>query len=197
MLGRETRLIVPRGVGHLLARRGFHNVAELREGESARVGVVRVIATPANHDGWRPPFGPRAGCLGFIIDGTERVYFAGDTDLFSEMASLGTIDLALLPVWGWGPSLGPGHLDPRRAAEALTLIRPTLAVPVHWGVFFPLPLLALGRGRRSFLDTPPHEFAALARQIIPEVEVRVVQPGELHLPGVRLPDPVVPPRPSS
>jgi L-ascorbate metabolism protein UlaG (beta-lactamase superfamily) len=182
MLGRETHLIVPAGVGRLLARRGFHNARERREGERAWLGGVSVLATPANHDGWRPPFGPRAGCLGFIVEGTERVYFAGDTDLFPEMASLGRVDLALLPVWGWGRTLGPGHLDPRRAAEALTLIRPTLAVPVHWGSFFPLPLLALGRGRRSFLDTPPLEFAAFAREIAPDVVVRVLQPGELYVP---------------
>ena len=29
------------------------------------------------------------------------------------------VDVALLPVWGWGPTLGPGHLDPQRAAEAV------------------------------------------------------------------------------
>src|SRR6266508_5682210 len=53
MLGRDTRLLVPPGVGRLVARRGFHNVDELRAGESVKVGPLRVLATPANHDGWR------------------------------------------------------------------------------------------------------------------------------------------------
>jgi L-ascorbate metabolism protein UlaG (beta-lactamase superfamily) len=137
-----------------------------------------VIATRAEHSGWRPPFGPRAECLGFIVEGSRRVYFAGDTDLFPEMAALGPVDVALLPVWGWGPTLGPGHMDPRRAAEALTLIKPSLAVPIHWGALYPVPLLALGSGRRSFLHSPPREFAAFALDVAPEVDVRVLQPGE-------------------
>ena len=58
--------------------------------------------------------------LGYLIRGSHQIYFAGDTDLFEGMATLAPrLDLVLLPIWGWGPSLGPGHLDPRRAAEAL------------------------------------------------------------------------------
>ncbi len=63
---------------------------------------------------------------------------AGDTALFSGMARLaGHVDVALLPVWGWGPRLGKGHLDPRSAAEAVRLIRPRIAVPIHWGTSWP------------------------------------------------------------
>src|SRR6185503_4278779 len=118
---------------------------------------VRVIATHARHTGFRPPFGPLGGCLGFVVEGGgedyggvegsgvengggggARIYFAGDTDVFPEMASLGPIDVALLPVAGWGPTLGPGHMNARRAAEALRLIRPKIAIPMHWGTFAPI-----------------------------------------------------------
>jgi hypothetical protein len=85
--------------------------------------------------------GPLLPALGYRIAGSRAVYFAGDTDLFPEMAELaGTIELALLPVWGWGPNLGRGHLDPRRAAEAAAIIRPRIAVPIHWGTFYPFAL---------------------------------------------------------
>ena len=47
--------------------------------------------------------------VGFVIAGTRTVYFAGDTDVFDGMRNLGRIDLALLPVAGWGPRLPPGH----------------------------------------------------------------------------------------
>ena len=53
------------------------------------------------------------------------------------------LDLALLPVWGWGPNLGPGHLDPERAARAAAMLSPRVAVPIHWGTFFPLGLAPL------------------------------------------------------
>jgi L-ascorbate metabolism protein UlaG (beta-lactamase superfamily) len=173
-LGRGVRLIVPRGAAGLLARRGFHTVEELRAGDATEVGGVRVIATPALHDGFRPPFGPRADCLGFLLHGSARIYFAGDTDLFPGMGGLGRLDLALLPVWGWGPWIGAGHLDPARAAEAAALMRPRLAVPIHWGTLHPI---GLGRWSRSFLTQPPRDFAAFARRAVPHTTVHVVPPG--------------------
>ena len=57
------------------------------------------------------------------------------------MHELGPVDLALIPIWGWGPALGGGaHLDPARAAEAVARIRPELVVPIHWGTYFPIHL---------------------------------------------------------
>mgnify|MGYP003942199099 CR=1 FL=1 len=52
------------------------------------------------------------------------------------MRGLGApLDLALLPVWGWGPRLGSGHLDPARAVDAVARLRPRVAIPMHWGSF--------------------------------------------------------------
>ena len=66
-----------------------------------------------------------APSLGFLISGSSRIYFAGDTDLFDEMSALaGSLDVALLPVSGWGAKVGPGHLDPVRAAQCLPLLKP-------------------------------------------------------------------------
>jgi L-ascorbate metabolism protein UlaG (beta-lactamase superfamily) len=90
------------------------------------------------------------------------------------MSGLGSLDLALLPVWGWGPSVGDGHLNPERAAMALEMLRPRLAVPIHWGTFYPLGLRRL---RPRPLTQPPLEFARLAQRRAPEVEVRVLEPG--------------------
>ncbi len=90
-----------------------------------------------------------------------RMYVAGDTDLFDGMTALGPVDVALLPVWGWGPSLGPGHLTPQRAAEAVKRVRPRIAVPVHWGTLA-LPGLARTPRMRRLLTEPPLEFAAAA-----------------------------------
>ena len=96
-----------------------------------------MTAVPALHDGRRTPVG-QAGedALGYVIaGGGRRVYFAGDTELFEEMSGLRPLDLALLPVWGWGPSLNPGHLDPA-GARALALLRPRVAVPIRLGTFY-------------------------------------------------------------
>jgi L-ascorbate metabolism protein UlaG (beta-lactamase superfamily) len=85
------------------------------------------------------------------------------------------LDLALLPVWGWGPTLGAGHLDPEGAARAAALLSPRLAVPIHWGTFYPFGLARLRPGR---LTLPAEEFAARARQLAPQVATRVLSPGE-------------------
>ena len=174
-LGPDVRLLVPRRAGAFLARNGFRAARELRAGDDATVGSVQIVATPARHVGFRPPFGPHGGCLGFIVEGSVRVYFAGDTDLFPGMAALGPIDVALLPVAGWGPTLGPGHLDPLRAARALQMIQPRIAVPIHWGTFVPI---GMHFRAWSYLAKPPLDFYEYARALTPEVDVRVLEPGD-------------------
>jgi L-ascorbate metabolism protein UlaG (beta-lactamase superfamily) len=111
------------------------------------------------------------------------VYFPGDTGLYAGMASLApALDVALLPIWGWGPSLGSGHLDPRAAAEAAALLRPRIAVPIHWGTYYPVQ--ATRRERPAFLSEPPREFARAAAELAPDVDVRVLDVGgELALPN--------------
>ena len=185
MLGRDVRVIVPRGAGPVLARRGFSDVVELAVGERVDVAGATVTALRAVHDGRRHPFGGAvAEAIGFAVDGAQRVYFAGDTDIFDAMADLaGRIDVALLPVWGWGPTLGPGHMDPERAARAAALLSPRIAVPIHWGTLYPT---GLARLRPRPLREPGREFAARAQVLAPRVDVHVLAPGStLVLPRVR------------
>ena len=177
VLGPDVQVVAPRGAAGLLRRSGFERVTELAPGEATSIGGLSVTATRAAHGGFRPPFGPRAEAVGYVLASAKtRVYFAGDTDLFPEMAELGAdLDVALLPVWGWGPTLGPGHLDPARAATALRLLRPSFAMPIHWGTFWPY---GLGRVRPGLLTEPPREFAALAAEAHPQGTVLLAAPGE-------------------
>lgn len=175
-IGRGARMLVPPGSRRFFAHHGFANAAELAPGQTARVGALSVTATEAVHRGGRRLFAPRARAIGFLIEGRKRVYFAGDTGLFEGMRGLGSpLDLALLPVWGWGPSVGAGHLDPESAAEAVVLLSPRLAVPVHWGTLYPLGLRHL---HGAPLRRPGPRFAARAAVLAPQVEARVLSPGE-------------------
>jgi L-ascorbate metabolism protein UlaG (beta-lactamase superfamily) len=176
-IGRGSRIVVPRGAGGLLKKKGFGSVRELGVGERLRIGELTIRATPAVHD-WRRrrPFGLRAEPIGYVIEGSRSLYFAGDTDLFDGMGELGPVDVALVPIWGWGPSLGAGHLDPRAAADAARLLRASITIPIHWGTYFPLHT-ALRRAR-AFLHTPVEEFRSHMRDTAPEIEVRILQPGE-------------------
>jgi L-ascorbate metabolism protein UlaG (beta-lactamase superfamily) len=75
------------------------------------------------------PFHPQAdGKLGFIVTiGGRRIYHAGDTDLIPEMSAI-TCDIALLPVSGTYTMTAP------EAAEAAGVLKPALAIPMHYGV---------------------------------------------------------------
>lgn len=167
----DAQVVVPSGAGGLLRRRGFRSVREVVAGDEVDVGALRVNVVHAEHAaGFRMGTG-KTHPVGYVIDGTRRVYFAGDTDLFDGMGELGHLDAALLPVAGWGSRLPAGHLDPVRAVEALALTEPRLAIPIHWGTYAPW------RAPRGD-DTPAKAFAELAAAIVPSVDVRVLRPGE-------------------
>lgn len=177
--GRRTTVVAPPGGGDLVARGARGPVTELAVGEGIRVGDVTVISVPALHDGRRHIGGVEGEAVGYLVVGSRVVYVAGDTDLYDGMTGLertagGPVDVAVLPVSGWGLNLGPGHMDARRAAQSLTLIRPRQAVPVHWGT---LRIPLLWRLRPAHHLGSPHTFARLARDLAPETEVVVPESG--------------------
>jgi L-ascorbate metabolism protein UlaG (beta-lactamase superfamily) len=171
----SAQVLAPRGAAAWLARRGIRHVNELGSGDETTVGPLTLSAVHAVHEGRRRPFGHEAAAIGFVLRGSASVYFPGDTDLFAGMADLsGGVDVALLPVWGWGPNLGPGHLDPARAAEAAAVLSPRVAIPIHWGTYaLPRPF-----GRPEESERRAREFVELAAREAPGVEVRLLRPGE-------------------
>jgi L-ascorbate metabolism protein UlaG (beta-lactamase superfamily) len=176
-LNRQVPLVVSKGAGTWLRKAGFADVREVSVGDVFEAGGLRIRAVPAVHSGYRPPLGPTAPALGFVIEGSQTVYFAGDTELFAGMAELGgPVDVALLPVWGWGPTLGRGrHMDPLRAAQSLQLIQPRAAVPIHWGTYWPH---AMGRVLPERLVQPPVQFADYATELTPDVQILPTDVGD-------------------
>jgi L-ascorbate metabolism protein UlaG (beta-lactamase superfamily) len=167
-----TRVVAPR---RLARGMGEFDTIGVDEGDELEVGPLTIRATHAEHDGGRPPF--KAGtALGYAILGSRRVFFAADTELFEGMTGLvDDLDLALIPIWGWGASLGRGkHLDPETAAEAVRRLAPKVAVPIHWGTYRPFHR----RASASFLTEPAEAFTRATAEIAADVDVRVLQPGE-------------------
>jgi L-ascorbate metabolism protein UlaG (beta-lactamase superfamily) len=175
-LGKSLPVVVPRGLGAMLRKRRFESVLEVEEGETIRIGELSVLAVRAEHDGGRGPFGASAAALGYVVSGSRSVYFAGDTDLFEGMRELGPVDLALVPIWGWGPGLGAGHLDPERAADAVALVGPRVVIPIHWGTYYPIHLGV--RRQPTFVGLPPAQFVAAMERVAGDVEIRILRPGE-------------------
>jgi L-ascorbate metabolism protein UlaG (beta-lactamase superfamily) len=80
-----------------------------------------------------------------------------------------------VPVGGWGPSLGPGHLDPVAAAEAVRRVGARVAIPVHFGTFWPIGCDWL----KPELFLPPGDrFRAAMAEVDLAVKVELLVPGE-------------------
>jgi len=183
---------VPRGAPSAvpgLRRLRDRQLVEVGPGDTIRVGEVVVEVVPADHDDRRWPWSRRrAPALGYVVSGEGRTYFAGDTGRSDTVRqAVGRCDVALLPVGGWGPTLGPGHLDPARAADVLAGLDAYHAVPVHFGTMWPI---GLGSIRADRFHRPGTEFALHAARLRLACSVRVLQPGEtarFDLPGRREP----------
>jgi L-ascorbate metabolism protein UlaG (beta-lactamase superfamily) len=168
-------LVVPHGLGRgLRGANPGREVVEVAAGETVEVAGLTVHAVPARH--WISPGAPRAQPVGYVLGTGPRVYFAGDTGPYPAMKDVASeVDLALLPIWTWGPHLGPGHLGPLAAAEVAAEIRARVVVPIHWGTLYPRHLHRLWRGP---LQDPGDRFAAFARRLAPGADIRVLRPGE-------------------
>ena len=121
------------------ARRKGLDGRGLSEDEWVPVGDsgVDVRLVRAVHHSRPMPHRPNAA-NGHLVRGPSGVvWLAGDTELYPEMEDLaemagGGVDVALVPIGGWGPRLSPGHMGPEEAAVACRLSCAAYAVPVHW-----------------------------------------------------------------
>jgi L-ascorbate metabolism protein UlaG (beta-lactamase superfamily) len=175
-----TTIITPKGSGSYLERWAGVQVHEVSEGDKVEVADVVFHVLPAEHGNAFSIPRPMTSCLSYVMENHRTVYFAGDTDLFDGMKEVGQefdLDAALLPVWGYSHRVGTGHLTPLTAAQALTRLRPRMAVPIHWGSLrFPGPH-DLWKWA-DHLSAPPYAFVNHASHLAPETEVRVLHPGE-------------------
>jgi L-ascorbate metabolism protein UlaG (beta-lactamase superfamily) len=141
----------------------------------------------ADHEARPMPHRPNAANGMLVRGGGLVVWFAGDTSLHPEMEHLADlagapVDLALLPIGGWGPRLSPGHMGPTEAAEAAARSGARHVVPVHYGTLHPS---GWPRGRLAWTAAPGDRLAAhLAER----------GAGEAHVIGVGGSVTVAPPR---
>jgi L-ascorbate metabolism protein UlaG (beta-lactamase superfamily) len=178
--GSGVPILVPRGGERLLARIAGDRVVPVAPGDVVELAGVRVDVLAATHDGRRHPWSreqPPPLPLGFRVEGaTGSWWFPGDTELRDDMHDVEPVDLALVPIGGWGPTLDDGHMHPEHAAEAVDRVGATWAVPVHWGTFWPAGLAMVARANHQRLFTTPGQRFAEVMQGSP-TEAVVVAPG--------------------
>jgi L-ascorbate metabolism protein UlaG (beta-lactamase superfamily) len=126
--------------GLWLEGKGVTKVSAMNKGGSQRVGPLTVTMTHAIHscgilDEGKIIYGGEASGYVLRIPDGRAIYFAGDTNVFSDMALIREMyapTLAMLPI---------GDLftmSPREAAVACRLLQAPQVIPMHFGTFPPL-----------------------------------------------------------
>jgi L-ascorbate metabolism protein UlaG (beta-lactamase superfamily) len=109
------------------------DVRAVRPGDTVTVKGITIEAVAAYNTNKRRPTGelchpPEDGKLGFVLDvDGVRIYHSGDTDVIPEMANVKT-DVAILPV------SGKFTMTAAEAVEAVSILKPKVAIPIHYGV---------------------------------------------------------------
>jgi len=178
-------IVVPRGAVRAVRPLGRLNVIEVVPGDRLTVAGVDVEVLPARHDGRRDkrPGAAVAPALGFRFgSGGATCWYPGDTGPM-DFAPVPEVDLALVPIGGWGPTLGDGHLDPAQAVEAVRAVGARWIVPVHFGTYWPVVLSSSGSTHHLRFVQPGPTFRAAAdeaglgdRVVIPPMGVRTTLP---------------------
>ncbi len=159
----DVPVVGPTGSERLLARSGAREVVVGAPGEVVDVAGLRIEVLAATHAGGRHTF-DRSGtpAVGFRVSTAGlSCWYPGDTGLRDDMVDVEAVDLALVPVGGWGPTLPDTHLSPSTGAQATRRVGARYALPVHWGTFWPVGLARVTpeRHRRLFVS-PGERFAA-------------------------------------
>ena len=143
----------------LQSKNGLENVRDPNKGGTTDVDGVKFTLTNAHHSSSNNDgeyMGEPCGIVAEVENGT-KLYFAGDTCVFGDMALIRRIyepDVAILPIGGHYT------MDPREAAVALELLGTKHCIPCHYGTFPPL------------VGTP-----ARLRELAPDVQVEDLEPG--------------------
>ena len=142
----------------------------MNKGGTVEVAGLKVTMVRADHSAGDLYAGAEAPLylgepVGFVVEVENgfRFYFAGDTDVFSDMRLIGERfrpEVAFLPIGGHFT------MDPTAAAMAVEFLGVKHVLPMHYGTF---PLLA---------GTPAELGAALAARGLDDVEVHAPRPGE-------------------
>jgi len=143
-------------IANIAQERGVKNAVGANMGGKINLGGLTAYIVPAFHSGLP---------TGIVIKGKETtIYHAGDTAVFGDMALIRELyapKIALLPIGGHF-TMGPAE-----AAKAVELIRPEVAIPMHYGTF---PVISID----------PNEFKRLVSEKALPTNIVILNPGETY-----------------
>jgi L-ascorbate metabolism protein UlaG (beta-lactamase superfamily) len=180
----DTVFIVPLGVGAHLQYWGVRadRIREIDWWDRVTVGELQIVMTPARHASGRQVYDQNATLwAGYALLGaSHRVYFSGDTGLFSQLErigrELGPFDLTMIEAGAYDQSWPDWHIGPEQAVLAHRIVRGETFFAVHWGLF----------DLANHGWTEPIERTLAAAEAA-DVTVVVPRPGQCFEPDVGLP----------
>ncbi|MEN9307781.1 MAG: hypothetical protein RL173_1713 [Fibrobacterota bacterium] len=140
---RDPRYVVGLGLGETLEKWGVpaHRITELDWWDSAHVGEVEIVSTPARHASGRGLFDQgKTLWMGFAIKAdSHSVYYSGDTGPFQAATEigkrLGPFDFTLIECGQYDPAWPDWHMAPEQSLSLHKAVRGKVMMPVHWGLF--------------------------------------------------------------
>lgn len=174
LTGRTPEVVVPRGVGDLVAKLGFSQVHEMEWWQSIIAAGLEITMTPARHWGARMFRDTHRGFGGYVVRaGEQSVYHSGDTAWFGGFGEIGRRlrpRVALLPIGAYFPdSYRAVHTSPEEALRAFLEVGAERMVAMHFGTF---------RLGREPMEEPPVRLMADAERNGVAGRVHVLEEGD-------------------
>src|SRR5204862_4576118 len=137
-LPKDVPVITAHRTHDLIRDLGFRTVAELRWGESLRVGEVNVTARQVQHWGARTFIDHHRGFNAYLLEaGKRRVLYGGDTayhEGFRDIGARDGVDLACLGIGAYDPYIA-AHATPEQAWAMADHARAERVLPMHHSTF--------------------------------------------------------------
>ncbi len=143
LVNTDTVFIAPLGVGAHLEYWGVpaERIVEVEWGQSYTLKGIEVVSTPSRHASGRHVLDQMATLwTSYAIKGPEhRVFFSGDTGLFSGMKEIGAahgpFDVVMVEVGAYSQYWPDWHIGPEQALIANEWLQGRLFMPIHWGLW--------------------------------------------------------------
>ncbi|MGH9466267.1 MAG: MBL fold metallo-hydrolase [Terriglobales bacterium] len=169
-------VVVNRGSGKRARKAGFANVIELDPWQAARLGPMRIVATPAAHGVLENSYIVECGGRSVFFGAHSPLGAGMDSEMLEVAHRFPSLDLALLPISG--TQIRPLFyqqivMNTRQAAALAAQLRPRYVVPIHYR-------FTAGRLRDRFLLKYPgtlEAFASAMAATAPQAQLRVLEPG--------------------
>ena len=139
----KPQFIVPLGVSYFFKKLGIENVIEIDWGEEIEFNSIKIKGTPAVHFSSRGAFDKdKTLWCGYLIEGSNKIYFAGDTaydeHIFKKIGiDNPDIDVSIIPIGAYKPNwfMSPIHTSPSEAVKIHLDIKSKKSIATHFGTF--------------------------------------------------------------